>query len=57
MERAETMMRYIYCNECGKIIGFADFEKWTEIGLEYYLCPECATKMKQAAAIEACKKE
>ena len=57
MERAETMMRYIYCNECGKIMGFADFEKWTEIGLEYYLCPECATKMKQAAAIEACKKE
>jgi len=50
-------MHFIYCEKCGKVIGFAEFAEGAEPEQEYYLCPECATKMKQAAAIEACKKE
>lgn len=48
-------MHFIYCEKCGKVIGFAEFAAGAEPELEYYLCPECANRILHAAIPEARK--
>lgn len=45
-------MHFIYCEKCGKVIGFAEFAAGAEPDQEYYLCPECASKILHVAAKE-----
>lgn len=45
-------MHFIYCEKCGKVIGFAEFEAGTAPEHEYYLCPECAAKILHVTAKE-----
>lgn len=50
-------MHFIYCEKCGKVIGFAEFAEGAEPEQEYYLCPECAKRILHAAAPNARKEE
>lgn len=47
-------MHFIYCENCGIVIGFAEFEAPKD---EYYICPRCAERILQLAAPKACKEE
>lgn len=50
-------MHFIYCNVCGKIIGFAKFAEGFEPEQEYYLCPDCIARVMGEVATAVGKEE